>query len=146
MSTDLTTLPRTWSGTHGTDPFGELDLRLTDLGQPERVAIHSSCTALREMGVADRIESLVAQLDKVEVIEQANKQECCGFGGTFAVKQPDISGAMVGDKTAAIRATGANQLISQDCGCLMNIGGAFEKQGNGPRPVHIAQFLLERTS
>ena len=122
-----------------------LQLKLTDLGQPTRIAIHTSCSARREMKVADRIESLVAQLDNVEVLEQARKAECCGFGGTFAVKQSDISGAMVTDKTNSIRATGAEQVISQDCGCLMNIGSALEKQGDGPSTKHIAEFLWERT-
>lgn len=122
-----------------------LDLKLSDLGEPARVAIHTSCSARREMGVADRIEQLVGQLDKVEVVEQARKPECCGFGGTFAVKQADIAGAMVTDKCDAIEATGADILVSQDCGCLININGAFEKRGAGPRSLHIAEFILERT-
>ena len=122
-----------------------LNLRLKDLGKPTRIAIHTSCAARREMGVAEHIESLVKQLDHVEVLQQERKPECCGFGGTFAVKQGDISGAMVKDKTDSLRATGAQQVISQDCGCLMNIGGAFEKQGNAPTTKHIAEFLWERT-
>jgi len=124
----------------------ELGIRLTDLGDPIQVAIHTSCSARREMGVADRIETLVAQLGNVEVLTQARKAECCGFGGTFAVKQADVSGAMVKDKTDALRATGAQRVISQDCGCLMNIGGALERQGNGPQTQHIAEFLWERTT
>ena len=123
-----------------------LDIRLQDLGQPTRIAIHTSCSARREMGVADRIESLIDQLSNVEVLEQERKAECCGFGGTFAVKQADVSGAMVNDKTKALRATGASQVISQDCGCLMNIGGAFDHQGSGPLTRHIAEFLWERTT
>jgi L-lactate dehydrogenase complex protein LldE len=123
-----------------------LDLRFSDLGPPVRVALHSSCSARREMGVADRIERLLGQLAQVELLEQEHKTECCGFGGTFAVKQAEISGAMVSDKCQAIKATGAEVLVSQDCGCLMNIGGALEKQGQGPRPIHIAEFLMERIS
>ena len=123
-----------------------LQLRLSDLGDPIRVAIHTSCSARREMGVADRIEALVAQLANVEVLDQARKAECCGFGGTFAVKQADVSGAMVKDKTDALRATGAQRVISQDCGCLMNIGGALERQGGGLETQHIAEFLWERTT
>lgn len=123
-----------------------LRLELEDLGQPTKIAIHTSCSARREMGVADRIESLVAQLANVEVLTQDRKAECCGFGGTFAVKQGDVSGAMVKDKTDALRATGAAKVISQDCGCLMNIGGAFEKQGDGLGTQHIAEFLWERTN
>jgi L-lactate dehydrogenase complex protein LldE len=123
-----------------------LDVRLTDLGTPTRIAIHTSCSARREMGVADRIQSLVSQLEKVEVLVQDREAECCGFGGTFAVKQADVAGAMVKDKTDALRATGAERVISQDCGCLMNIGGALEHQGDGPATQHVAEFLLERTS
>ncbi len=122
-----------------------LQLQLQDLGDPVRIAVHTSCSARREMGVAEHIETLVGQLDKVEILQQERKEECCGFGGTFAIKQADIAGAMVQDKTDSLRATGAQQVISQDCGCLMNIGGALEKQGNGPTTRHIAEFLWERT-
>jgi len=122
-----------------------LNVKLDDLGAPVKVAIHTSCSARREMGVADKIESLVAQLGNVEVIEQENKAECCGFGGTFSIKQADISGAMVTDKSKAICDTGAEVLISQDCSCLMNIGGALAKQKQPQRIMHIAQFLQERT-
>jgi len=123
-----------------------LDLRLKDLGEPMKIAVHTSCAARREAEVADRIQSLVGQLDAVELLVQEREAECCGFGGTFAVKQADVSGAMVKDKTDALRATGAERVISQDCGCLMNIGGALEHQGDGPTTQHIAEFLLERTS
>ena len=123
-----------------------LDIRLRDLGEPVQIAIHTSCSARREAGVADRIQALVGQLDRVELLTQEREAECCGFGGTFAVKQADVSGAMVKDKTDALRATGAARVISQDCGCLLNIGGAFEHQGEGPATQHVAEFLLERTS
>lgn len=124
-----------------------LDIQLTDLGEPIEIAIHTSCSARREMGVTDRIESLVGQLARVEVLAYARSAECCGFGGTFAVKLGEVSGAMVQDKTDALRASGARRVISQDCGCLMNIGGAFARQGNDPPGTqHIAEFLMERTS
>ncbi|HPE58994.1 MAG: (Fe-S)-binding protein [Thiothrix sp.] len=127
-----------------------LDIRLQDLGEPVDIAVHTSCSARREMGVADKIESLLGQLEHVTVHEQAYKAECCGFGGTFAVKEPEISAAMVADKTTHIRATGASCLVSQDCGCLMNIGGAFafqarEQNQSAPKIRHIAEFLWERT-
>ncbi len=123
-----------------------LKVELTDLGEPVSVAIHTSCSARREMQVGDRIDQLIGQLKNVQVQEQPRKAECCGFGGTFAVKQADVSGAMVKDKTDALRETGAGRVISQDCGCLMNIGGALDKQGRGPTTQHIAEFLLERSS
>ena len=126
-----------------------LDIQLKDLGEPEEIAIHTSCAARREMNVADKIEKLVSQLSNVTVLEQEHKAECCGFGGTFAVKEAEISASMVADKTDNIRKTGATQLISQDAGCLLNISGAFDyqahDQGKGPDCDHIANFLWERT-
>nr|CAA6829857.1 MAG: Predicted L-lactate dehydrogenase, Fe-S oxidoreductase subunit YkgE [uncultured Thiotrichaceae bacterium] len=127
-----------------------LDIKLEDLGEPVEVAVHTSCAARREMGVADKIENLLGQMQNVNVLEQDYKPECCGFGGTFAVKQPEISAAMVADKTSTIRDTGATQLVGQDCGCLMNIGGAFEFQAkhegkSQPDVKHIAEFIWERT-
>ncbi|MEW8351188.1 MAG: (Fe-S)-binding protein [Candidatus Thiodiazotropha taylori] len=123
-----------------------LALQLNDLGQPTKIAIHTSCSARREMGVADRIDRLIAQLSNVEVMDQSHKTECCGFGGTFSVKQPDISGAMVEAKCNALLASGADSVISQDCGCLMNIGGALEHQQRDLPTQHVAEFLLQRTS
>jgi L-lactate dehydrogenase complex protein LldE len=123
-----------------------LAVRLEDLGPPIKVTVHTSCAARREMGLADRIVHLIDQLERVERSEPERAEECCGFGGTFAVKQPEISGAMVKDKTDALRATGAQRVISQDCGCLMNIGGALEHRGSALTTQHIAEFLWERTN
>jgi L-lactate dehydrogenase complex protein LldE len=122
-----------------------LEVQLEDLGPPLRIAVHTSCSARREMGVGDRIDRLLAQLDRVEVRPHAHAAECCGFGGTFAIKLADVSGAMVADKTAALRASGASVVVSQDCGCLMNIGGALDRRGDGLKTRHIAEFLWERT-
>lgn len=122
-----------------------LAVRLDDLGEPVRVAVHTSCSARRELGVATRIDTLLAQLERVEVRPHAHPAECCGFGGTFAVKLADVSGAMVSDKTEALCASGASVVVSQDCGCLMNIGGALDRQGQDMQTRHIAQFLWERT-
>jgi L-lactate dehydrogenase complex protein LldE len=122
-----------------------LALSPDDLGPPVKVAVHTSCSARRELGAADRIERLLGTLGNVTVVEQARKAECCGFGGTFAVKQPAISGAMVGDKCDALVASGADLVVSQDCGCLMNVAGALARRGDGPRCLHVAEFLWERT-
>lgn len=126
-----------------------LDLPLEDLGPPVRVALHNSCSARREMGGADAAAALLGRLARVEVVEPERATECCGFGGTFAVKQPELSAAMTGDKADAIAATGAQVLVSQDCGCLMSLGGTFARRaaagGKGPRVMHIAEFLWERT-
>jgi L-lactate dehydrogenase complex protein LldE len=123
----------------------ELQIKLSDLGNPVKIAIHTSCSARRELGVAGHIESLVEQLENVEVLQQERKAECCGFGGTFAIKQADISGAMVLDKTDSLCSSMATRVISQDCGCLMNIGNAFKKQGKNIDVQHITEFLWERT-
>jgi L-lactate dehydrogenase complex protein LldE len=123
-----------------------LKVQLKDLGEPVKIAIHSSCSARSEMGITDRIESLIAQLTKVQVVEHAHKTECCGFGGTFCVKQPDISGAMVEAKCDALLTSGAQAVISQECGCLMNISGSLEHQQQQLPTQHIAEFLLERTT
>ena len=122
-----------------------LGVALEDRGQPIKVTWHSSCSALREMGVIGYSKSLVRQLKNVEVIELQRERECCGFGGSFSVKQADLSSAMVADKVADIQQTGASLLLSGDCGCLMHIGGALQHRGI-PIPVkHIADFILERT-
>ncbi len=122
-----------------------LRIDLKDLGLPIKVALHASCSARREMGVAGEHEALLKQLSNVELLEQARKQECCGFGGTFAVKQPAISAEMVSDKANAITATGADILVSGDCGCLMNIGGHLDYRNESIECRHIASFIWERT-
>jgi L-lactate dehydrogenase complex protein LldE len=121
-----------------------LDVRLEDRGPPRRVALHGSCSARRELGVVGAAESLLDQLAGVTRVELDHSAECCGFGGTFSVKQPEISAAMAKDKTQAIRASGADTLVSQDYGCLMHLGGTFARQGSGPEVRHIAEFLWER--
>jgi L-lactate dehydrogenase complex protein LldE len=121
-----------------------LDVHLDDGGRPVTVTWHSSCHAMREMGVTEDAKALIRQLKHVRLVELAKEYECCGFGGTFAVKQPALSGAMVKDKVADIRQTGASRVISSDCGCLMNITGALQKQGDRVKGQHIAEFLWER--
>ena len=123
---------------------GVLDARLEDRGAPVKVTWHSSCHALREMKIIEDSKSLIRQLKNVDLVELARESECCGFGGTFAVKQPQISAAMVSDKVDDIQGTGATWVISGDCGCLMNIAGAMEKRNLPLAGVHLAQFLWER--
>jgi L-lactate dehydrogenase complex protein LldE len=124
---------------------GVLGVKLVDRGQPVRVTWHASCHALRELGIREEPKALLAQLANVELVGLARERECCGFGGTFAVRFPEISAAMVADKAADVAATGAVELLAADCGCLLNIGGKLEKSGSAVRPRHIAEFLWERT-
>ena len=121
-----------------------LGVEYEDRGQAIRVTWHSSCHAMREMGVIDHSKSLIRQLEKVELVDLANERECCGFGGTFAVKQPAISGAMVNDKVDDIQSTGAARVISGDCGCLMNIAGAAAHRRLSIEGQHLAAFIWER--
>ncbi len=119
-------------------------VRFTDQGPPVTVAMHTSCSARREMAIGDAGRRLLEQLDNVTVVEQARAEECCGFGGTFAVRHPEISAAMVSDKVDSIVAAGADQLASTDCGCLMNIAGHAEKSGKPLAAEHLAGFLWNR--
>jgi len=123
-----------------------LDVRLEDIGAPETVTWHSSCHALREMGVIEDSKSLIRQLANVELVELEREEECCGFGGTFSVKQPAISTAMVKDKIDDISRTCAATVLSGDCGCLMNITGALAHHRVPVAGKHIAEFLWERTN
>ncbi len=122
-----------------------LNVVLVDRGKPVKVTMHTSCSARREMGVTEDGLSLLKQLSQVDVCEPERASECCGFGGTFAIKQPEISAAMAEDKCQAIIQTGASQLVSGDCGCLMNLSGMMEKNNQGIRSAHLAEFLLKRT-
>lgn len=120
-------------------------IRLEDRGDPVKVALHTSCSARREMGTHVHGRALLAQLEQVERVDHDHESECCGFGGTFSVRMPDIAGAMVRDKTAALKGSGATEVVSADCGCLLNINGAFEKQYERLRGEHLASFLLRRS-
>ncbi|WP_299020200.1 (Fe-S)-binding protein [uncultured Photobacterium sp.] len=120
-------------------------VKLTDTGEATSVVMHTSCAARREMNVHITATELLNQLDNVELREQAYESECCGFGGTFAVRHPNISQAMVEDKTRHLSDTKADQLVSADWGCLLNINGALEYQGKSMHGRHLASFLLERT-
>ncbi len=120
-------------------------MQLEDRGTPVRVALHTSCHARREMGVAPYHEQLLGQLSQVEQVSFARQRECCGFGGTFAVRHPEISAAMVSEKLDALAESTPELLVSGDGGCLMNIGGAAQKRPSGLATQHIASFIWERT-
>jgi L-lactate dehydrogenase complex protein LldE len=122
-----------------------LGVTLEDKGKPVRITWHSSCHALREMDVVRDSKALLRQLKNVELVELKRETECCGFGGTFAVKQPAISAAMVKDKMEDIAATGAKIFVAADGGCLMNITGALRHAGVAVTGKHLAEFLWERT-
>ena len=111
-----------------------------------KVTYHPSCHLLRDMGVRDAPLHLLRQLEQVDFIPLPEAEECCGFGGTFSVKQADISWAMVEDKRRTVEESGAQVLVSLDCGCLMHIAGAMAKAGQPVQAMPLAQFLKDRTS
>ena len=121
-----------------------LDIRLYDKGSPVKVTWHSSCHSLREMNVIEESKSLIRQLKNVELVELEKEYECCGFGGIFSVKQGEISAAMVKDKVADIVKTKASLVLTNDCGCLMNIAGAMDFGKVPVKGMHLAEFLWER--
>jgi L-lactate dehydrogenase complex protein LldE len=124
-----------------------------DSGEPCTVALHTNCHARREMGVHETSAALLAGLAQVTVAQQARVEECCGFGGAFAVRHPDISEAIVTDKVASLKESGAERVVTADCGCLFNIAGRAEHMDQTAgiaRPSlpgeHIASFLWRRTN
>ena len=107
------------------------------------VTYHESCHLRRELGVTTQPRTLIESIPGVELVEMEQSDVCCGFGGTFAVKYADISGAILQDKIDYVRATRAGTLVACDSSCLMHIGGGMEKQGVAVRPAHLAQLIDE---
>jgi L-lactate dehydrogenase complex protein LldE len=118
-------------------------LGVTDVGAyfPHRVTYHPTCHSLRMLGVGDRPVRLLQEVRGLDLVELPRAEECCGFGGTFAVKNADTSVAMVSDKARHARETGAEVLVAGDNSCLMNIGGALTRQRAGVRVMHLAEIL-----
>ena len=116
-----------------------------DQGAPARVAVHTSCSARREMGTHLTSWQLVDQLAHVTRVVHDHEPECCGFGGVFSIKHPDISGAMADDKTAALLTSGATEFVTADAGCLMNLNGKLAHDHQRLPGKHLATFLLERS-
>jgi L-lactate dehydrogenase complex protein LldE len=118
-------------------------LGVTDVGAfyPHTVTYHPTCHGLRSLGLGDRPSRLLRAVKGLELVELPGAEECCGFGGTFAVKNPDVSAAMGADKVRSAVATGAEVLCAADNSCLMHIGGTMARLGVGTRPVHIAEIL-----
>ena len=109
------------------------------------VTYHDSCSSLREMQVRTQPRKLLQSIDGVEIRELTFNEACCGFGGTFCVKYPDISNKMVGDKCADISETGAGTVLAGDMGCLLNIAGKLKREGSSVEVRHIAEVLAGMT-
>ncbi len=118
-------------------------LKIVDLGAvfPHKVTLHRSCSSIREYGLTDEPERLLSHVKGLELIEMEESTTCCGFGGTFAIKQTDISTAMVAKKVEYALATGAEYIVGTEASCLMNITSYCQKQGLPIRGIHLADIL-----
>jgi L-lactate dehydrogenase complex protein LldE len=105
------------------------------------VTYHDSCSGLRELGVRDQPRRLLASVEGLTLVELRDADVCCGFGGTFAVKYPDISNAIVEKKSSAVEETGATTLLAGDLGCLMNMAGKLSRRGANVEARHVAEVL-----
>jgi L-lactate dehydrogenase complex protein LldE len=126
----------------------ELTEFLTRLGRydvgayfPHRVTYHPTCHSLRMLRVGDGPLRLLRAVRGIDVVPLTDAEQCCGFGGTFAVKNADTSMAMLGDKLRAVRETKAEVVVAADNSCLMQIGGALHRERAGVRVMHIAEVL-----
>ena len=109
------------------------------------VTYHDACAGLRELGIRDQPRKLLASVKGLKLEELKTPETCCGFGGTFCIKYPDISSAIVSEKTADIAATGAGTVLSGDLGCLMNMAGRMSREGRPVSARHVAEVLADMT-
>jgi L-lactate dehydrogenase complex protein LldE len=118
-------------------------LGVEDVGAhyPHRVTYHPTCHGLRGLRLGDAPLRLLRAVHGIELVELAQAEECCGFGGTFAVKNADVSAAMLADKMRHIVETGADMCTAGDASCLMQIGGGLSRAGSSVRTVHLAEIL-----
>jgi L-lactate dehydrogenase complex protein LldE len=132
-------LPRVWEFSE----FLTRRLGLTDVGAcfPHRVTYHASCHGLRSLGLGDGPLKLLEQVRGIQLVPLEGITQCCGFGGTFAVKNADVSSAMLGEKVRAVMNTGAELCTACDNSCLMHIEGALHRQRTGVRTLHLAEIL-----
>jgi L-lactate dehydrogenase complex protein LldE len=121
-------------------------LGVVDVGAyyPHRVTYHPTCHSLRVLRVGDAPLKLLRAVRGIDLVELPNADQCCGFGGTFAIKNADTSMAMLSDKLRNVLDTRAEICASADNSCLMHIGGALHRQRTGVRPVHLAEILDSR--
>ena len=105
------------------------------------VTFHDGCHGMRELGIKREPRELLSHVEGLQLVEMGEAETCCGFGGTFCVKYPEISNAMVGEKSADIAATGAGTLLAGDLGCLMNMAGKLQREGSPVQVRHVAEVL-----
>ncbi len=112
-----------------------------DGGHQGRVTYHDSCSGLRELGIKEQPRKLLGSIAGLSLSELEGAEECCGFGGTFCVKYPEVSGKIVGQKTEAVAASGAQTLLAGDLGCLLNMAGKLSRENSAVEVRHVAEVL-----
>lgn len=129
--------------THEFSEYLVRQLGVVDLGVefPHRVTYHDSCHLLRELGVKDEPRRLLESVKGLDLIEMERPDSCCGFGGSFSLKFPSLSGAIGDEKVARIAASGAEYVVSADAGCLMQMTGALGTVRSSVKGIHLAELL-----
>ena len=121
-------------------------LQVEDVGArfAGRITWHDACHGLRDLRVANEPRRLIAHVREADFVELESADACCGFGGTFSVKYPEISAAIVDQKIEAIERAGVDAVVSSDASCLMQIGGRLSRMGSKVRMMHLAELLASR--
>jgi L-lactate dehydrogenase complex protein LldE len=121
-------------------------LKVEDVGASfrGRVAYHDSCHLLRELGISDEPRRLIRAVRGIEFVEMEDYRLCCGFGGTFSVKFPEVSVAMGEDKLRAAAQAGADVLVANDSGCLMHLAGVIHRRDLPVKTMHLAELLVKQ--
>jgi L-lactate dehydrogenase complex protein LldE len=132
-------LPKVWEFSE----FLTQKLGLEDVGAyyPHRVTYHASCHGLRSLHIGDGPMRLLRAVRGIDLVEIENLEQCCGFGGTFAIKNAEVSSAMLSEKVRGVLNTRAEAVTGCDNSCLMHIGGALHRERTGVKPVHLAEIL-----
>lgn len=131
------------SRTHDLSEFLVDVLGVTDVGAyfPHRITYHPTCHSVRVAKVGDRPMRLLKAVRGLTIVPLPASEQCCGFGGTFSMKNPDVSVAMGADKAHHVMETGAEYVVTGDNSCLMHIGGVLSRLNSGIRPIHLAEIL-----
>ena len=132
-------LPKIWEFSE----FLTKKLGVEDVGAyyPHRVTFHASCHGLRSLHIGDGPVKLLRAVRGIDLVEIENLEQCCGFGGTFAIKNAEVSGAMLADKVQCVLDTKADAVTGCDNSCLMHIGGSLHRLKTGVTPIHLAEIL-----
>ena len=112
---------------------------------PHTVTYHDSCSSRREMGLDEQPRTLLASVDQLQLLENNDRESCCGFGGTFCVKYPAISTRMADERLRSIQETGAEVLVGPDLGCLLHLAGRLSREGSKIQVRHVAEVLANMT-